>query len=147
MPKQAPKLSPEKSPTQAPEQSCQTQEQKKDPDLPLPFKPDFSKSNGLIAAIAQDNETKQILMLAWMNEEAFEKTLETGEAHYYSRSRKCLWHKGASSGHTQKVHALRLDCDSDALVLLIDQTGGIACHTGACSCFFREWRNGRVSSC
>ena len=75
----------------------------------LAFAPDFSKSGGLIAAVAQDAETLDVLMLAWMNPEAWEKTLETGEAHYYSRSRKCLWHKGGTSGHVQKVKSIRLD--------------------------------------
>ena len=90
----------------------------------LAFAPDFSKSGGLIAAVAQDAETLDVLMLAWMNPEAWEKTLETGEAHYYSRSRKCLWHKGGTSGHVQKVKSIRLDCDGDAVVLLIEQIGG-----------------------
>ena len=101
------------------------------------FTPDFQKGNGLIAAVAQDAETLEVLMLAWMNQEAWEATLATGEAHYYSRSRKELWHKGATSGHIQKVRAIRLDCDSDAVLLLIDQVGA-ACHTGNRSCFFRE---------
>lgn len=101
------------------------------------FNPDFQKGNGLIAAVAQDAGTGEVLMLAWMNQEAWEATLATGEAHYYSRSRKELWHKGATSGHIQKVRAIRLDCDSDAVLLLIDQVGA-ACHTGNRSCFFRE---------
>lgn len=96
----------------------------------LAFAPDFSKSGGLIAAVAQDAETLDVLMLAWMNPEAWEKTLETGEAHYYSRSRKCLWHKGGTSGHVQKVKSIRLDCDGDAVVLLIEQIGGAACMKG-----------------
>ncbi len=86
-------------------------------------------------------------MLAYMNEEAWRKTLETGEAHYWSRSRQELWHKGATSGHVQKVRALRLDCDNDALLLLIDQIGGAACHSGRRSCFYREWQDGRVNLC
>lgn len=90
----------------------------------LAFAPDFSKSGGLIAAVAQDAETLDVLMLAWMNPEAWEKTLETGEAHYYSRSRKCLWHKGGTSGHVQKVKSIRLDCNGDAVVLLIEQSAG-----------------------
>lgn len=113
----------------------------------LAFTPDFSKSGGLIAAVAQDAETLDVLMLAWMNPEAWEKTLETGEAHYYSRSRKSLWHKGGTSGHVQKVKAIRLDCDSDAVVLLIEQVGGAACHEGYRSCFSRERRDGKVSRC
>lgn len=104
----------------------------------LDFTPDFSKSGGLVAAIAQDAETGDVLMLAWMDAEAWAKTLETGEAHYHSRSRNSLWHKGGTSGHVQKVKAVRLDCDSDALVLLIDQIGGAACHEGYRSCFSRE---------
>ena len=113
----------------------------------LAFAPDFSKSGGLIAAVAQDAETLDVLMLAWMNPEAWEKTLETGEAHYYSRSRKCLWHKGGTSGHVQKVKSIRLDCDGDAVVLLIEQIGGAACHEGYRSCFSRELRHGKVSRC
>ncbi len=105
---------------------------------PLVPSPDFEKGGGLIAAIAQDATSKEVLMLAWMNEEAYEKTLESGEAHYFSRSRKCLWHKGATSGHIQKVRSLMLDCDNDALLLLVEQVGGIACHTGVPSCFFQE---------
>ena len=83
------------------------------------IKPDFTKAGGLVAAIAQDAETREVLMLAWMNQEAWERTLETGEAHYYSRSRKSLWHKGGTSGHVQKLKGIRIDCDSDALVLLV----------------------------
>ncbi len=105
---------------------------------PADFCPDFSKSGGLIAAVAQDARTGEILMLAWMNKEAWELTLRTGEAHYWSRSRKTLWHKGESSGNVQKVLAVRLDCDSDAVVLEIEQVGGAACHTGRESCFFRR---------
>ncbi|PZO88914.1 MAG: phosphoribosyl-AMP cyclohydrolase, partial [Micavibrio aeruginosavorus] len=92
--------------------------------------------------IAQDWTTGEILMLAWMNEEAFLKTLETREAHYWSRSRGELWHKGATSGAIQKVHDIRIDCDQDALVLLIEQTGGGACHTGRRSCFYRRVERG-----
>jgi phosphoribosyl-AMP cyclohydrolase len=103
------------------------------------FTPDFGKGNGLVAAIAQDHASGDVLMLAWMNAEAWERTLATGEAHYYSRSRNELWHKGATSGHTQKVRAIRLDCDSDAVLLLIEQVGA-ACHEGYRSCFFRERR-------
>ena len=99
--------------------------------------PDFEKGNGLITAIAQDADNKEVLMLAWMNREAWEATLATGEAHYYSRSRQELWRKGATSGHTQKVREIRIDCDNDAVLLLIDQIGA-ACHTGARSCFFTK---------
>ncbi len=111
----------------------------------MDFTPDFSKSNGLIAAVAQDHVTGEVLMLAWMNEEAWEKTLATGEAHYYSRSRKCLWHKGGTSGNIQKIISIRLDCDSDAVVLRIEQIGGAACHTGARSCFYRELCDGTIT--
>ena len=107
-------------------------------EAPSDFRPDFSKSGGLVAAIAQDARTKDVLMLAWMNEEAWDLTLRTGEAHYWSRSRQKLWHKGESSGNVQKVLAVRLDCDSDALILEIEQIGGAACHTGRASCFFRR---------
>ena len=86
-------------------------------------------------------------MLAYMNEEAWRKTLETGEAHYWSRSRKQLWHKGGTSGHVQKVRALRLDCDSDTALLLVEQIGGAACHTGKRSCFYRELKQGSVREC
>ena len=100
--------------------------------------PDFAKAGGLVPAIAQCVKTRQVLMLAYMNEEAWKKTLETGEAHYWSRSRSTLWHKGGTSGHVQKVQAIRLDCDADAVLLLVEQTGGAACHEGYESCFFRE---------
>ena len=113
----------------------------------LDFTPDFSKSGGLVAAVAQDAETGEVLMLAWMNPEAWEKTLETGEVHYYSRSRKSLWHKGETSGNVQKVRSIRLDCDSDAVLLQIEQVGGAACHEGYRSCFSRELRNGEVRRC
>ena len=115
------------------------------PELNQEFAPDFSR--GLVAAVAQDAETGEVLMLAWMNREAWDKTQETGEAHYYSRSRQCLWHKGGTSGHVQKVRSIRLDCDSDAVLLRIDQTGA-ACHEGYRSCFFREReKDGRVRLC
>jgi phosphoribosyl-AMP cyclohydrolase len=94
--------------------------------------------NGLVPAIAQDAESGKILMMAWMNREALERTAQTHEAHYWSRSRQALWHKGESSGHTQKVLELRLDCDADVIILQIEQVGGIACHTGRESCFYRR---------
>jgi phosphoribosyl-AMP cyclohydrolase len=94
--------------------------------------------NGLVPAIAQDAETGEVLMFAWMNREALAKTAELGEAVYFSRSRRKLWHKGEESGHTQKVREIRTDCDSDVVLLKIDQTGGIACHTGRRSCFFNR---------
>ena len=86
-------------------------------------------------------------MLAYMNEEAWQKTLQTGEAHYWSRSRSQLWHKGATSGNVQKVRSVRLDCDSDAILLLVEQEGGAACHTGRRSCFYREWKDGSLREC
>jgi phosphoribosyl-AMP cyclohydrolase len=93
---------------------------------------------GLIAAIAQDHQTNDILMLAWMNQEAFNKTLETRQAHYWSRSRQELWHKGATSGHVQYVQEILIDCDQDAVILKINQSGERACHTGRKSCFYRK---------
>ncbi len=98
--------------------------------------------DGLVPAIAQDAETGRVLMFAWMNRESLQLTVQKNEAVYYSRSRKKLWHKGEESGHTQKIKSLRLDCDGDVIVLQIEQTGGIACHTGRESCFYREYRDG-----
>ena len=92
---------------------------------------------GLIPAIAQDAEDGAILMMAWMNQQSLRCTVETGEAHYWSRSRQQLWHKGATSGHLQKLRSIYYDCDADALLLKIEQIGGIACHTGVRSCFFQ----------
>lgn len=97
--------------------------------------------DGLVPAIAQDAETGRVLMFAWMNRESLQLTVEKNEAVYYSRSRKKLWHKGEESGHTQKIKSLRLDCDGDVIILQIEQTGGIACHTGRESCFYREYRD------
>lgn len=94
-------------------------------------------SSGLIPAIAQDRQTGRILMMAWMNAEALALTASSMTAVYYSRSRSQLWHKGETSGHTQQVHEIRLDCDGDVIVLLVTQIGGIACHTGRESCFYR----------
>lgn len=111
------------------------------------FTPDFAKCGGLLPVITQCATSGEVLMLAYMNEEAFQKTLESGEAHYFSRSRNSLWHKGGTSGHVQKVRAMRLDCDNDALLLLVEQIGGAACHTGYRSCFYRERKNDRVSEC
>jgi len=93
---------------------------------------------GLIPAIAQDCLDGAVLMLAWMNREAIERSLASGEVHYWSRSRQELWHKGASSGHFQRLRGLRYDCDADVLLLSIEQVGDVACHTGARSCFFEE---------
>jgi phosphoribosyl-AMP cyclohydrolase len=105
---------------------------------------DFSKGNGLVTAIAQDATTGEILMLANMNEDSFAMTLELGEAVYWSRSRKKLWHKGEESGNVQKVKELFIDCDGDAILLKIEQIGGAACHTGKRSCFFRKLEDGSV---
>jgi len=98
--------------------------------------------DGLIAAVAQDANSGRVLTVAWMNREALEKTAATREAVYWSRSRRKLWRKGEESGHVQKVRELRLDCDSDAILLQVEQVGGIACHTGRESCFYRKLENG-----
>jgi len=103
---------------------------------------DFTKSGGLVTAIAQDDDTGEILMVAHMNPESFERTLETGEVHYWSRSRGELWHKGESSGHVQILKSLSIDCDGDAVLLRVEQRGGAACHTGRRSCFFRKSEGG-----
>jgi phosphoribosyl-AMP cyclohydrolase len=95
-------------------------------------------SSGLVPAIAQDAASGRILMVAWMNREALALTRKTGFAHYWSRSRGRLWRKGEESGHLQQVREIRLDCDEDVILLLIEQAGGIACHTGRASCFFRR---------
>ena len=97
---------------------------------------------GLIAVVTQDAKTGRVLTLAWMNREALAQTVERGEAVYWSRSRKRLWRKGEESGHVQKIVELRLDCDADALLLKVEQAGGIACHTGRASCFFRKLEDG-----
>ncbi len=99
--------------------------------------------DGLVPAIAQDAQTGRVLMFAWMNRESLALTAEKNEAVYYSRSRQKLWHKGEESGHTQKVKSLRLDCDGDVIVMAIEQVGGIACHTGRQSCFYKELQDGR----
>ena len=98
--------------------------------------------NGLVPAIAQDARSGRVLTLAWMNRDALARTVETGEAHYWSRSRAKLWRKGEQSGHVQKVKSLRLDCDEDVILLEVEQEGGIACHTGRESCFFRRFEDG-----
>ena len=98
-------------------------------------------AEGLVPAIAQDADNGEILMMAWMNRETLRETLETGRAVYWSRSRKARWRKGDSSGHIQELIELRLDCDGDALLLMVRQTGP-ACHTGARSCFFRKAKDG-----
>jgi phosphoribosyl-AMP cyclohydrolase len=95
-------------------------------------------ADGLVAAIAQDATTHKVLTLAWMSRDALARTVDTREAHYWSRSRSRLWRKGESSSHVQRVREIRLDCDGDALVLVVEQEGGIACHTGHERCFFRR---------
>jgi phosphoribosyl-AMP cyclohydrolase len=102
---------------------------------------DFDKTGGLIPAIAQDADTGEVLMLAYMNQEAFEETLACGNAVYYSRSRKKLWKKGETSGHVQKVREIRVDCDNDTVLLKVTQVGGAACHKGYKSCFYKVIEN------
>lgn len=106
--------------------------------------PDFDKAGGLVPAIAQDADSGEVLMLAWMNPEAWEETLRSGRAVYYSRSRKRLWRKGEESGHVQEVVEIRLDCDTDTVLLKVRQIGGAACHEGYKSCFYRAVRNGQL---
>ncbi|MCX6868494.1 MAG: phosphoribosyl-AMP cyclohydrolase [Verrucomicrobia bacterium] len=103
----------------------------------LDFSPKFD-SNGLIPALAMDASTREPLMLAYMNEESLRRTLEIGEAVYWSRSRQEFWHKGATSGHIQRIVEIRTDCDQDALILMVEQVGAGACHTGRGSCFYRK---------
>ena len=98
----------------------------------------FDKAGGLVPAIAQDADTGEVLMLAWMNRAAYEETLRTGRACYYSRSRGKLWRKGEESGHVQEVREVLVDCDADTVLLKVRQVGGAACHEGYASCFFRE---------
>lgn len=105
---------------------------------------DFSKGNGLVTAIAQDADSGEILMVANMNEESLARSLELGEAVYWSRSRQKLWHKGEESGNTQTLRGLYIDCDGDAILLKVEQRGGAACHTGKRSCFFRQIDNGEL---
>ena len=93
---------------------------------------------GLVPAIAQDARSKQVLMVAWMNREALQETVDTGRAVYFSRSRSRLWRKGEESGHVQHVKEIRLDCDADVILLQVEQIGGIACHTGRAHCFYRK---------
>lgn len=99
-------------------------------------------SDGLVPVIAQDAADGRVLMLAWMNREALQKTLDGGEAVYWSRSRNRLWHKGESSGNTQRVVDVALDCDGDTILLQVEQRGGVACHTGRRSCFYQHWVEG-----
>ena len=105
---------------------------------------DFEKSGGLVPAIAQDAATGQVLMLAWMNREAYEETLRTGRACYYSRSRGRLWRKGEESGNVQEVREVYLDCDADTVLLKVHQVGDAACHEGYASCFFRRVEGDRL---
>jgi len=99
-------------------------------------------ANGLVAAVAQDADSKRVLTVAWMNRDALAATAAEGRAVYWSRSRRKLWRKGEESGHVQQVREIRLDCDADAVVLLVEQIGGIACHTGRVSCFYRRLVDG-----
>jgi phosphoribosyl-AMP cyclohydrolase len=99
--------------------------------------------DGLVAVVTQDFSSDRVLTVAWMNREALQKTAETNEAVYWSRSRKKLWRKGEESGYVQKVREVRIDCDADAVLLKVEQVGGIACHTGRESCFFRKLENGK----
>jgi phosphoribosyl-AMP cyclohydrolase len=108
------------------------------------IKLDFKKTGGLIPAIAQDAATGDVLMMAYINEESWQKTLETGEVHYWSRSRQELWHKGGTSGHVQKVKAIYVDCDDDTVLFKVEQLGGAACHTGMRSCFYRRVQDGEL---
>lgn len=109
---------------------------KSEQDESVELRPKFD-ANGLIAAIAQDADTSEVLMLAWMNAEALQATMDTGQATYYSRSRQALWRKGETSGHTQAVQSLYIDCDQDAVLMKVKQIGA-ACHTGRKGCFYRR---------
>lgn len=104
----------------------------------MKLEPDFDKRGGLVVAVAQDADTGEILMVAYMNRQAWETTLATGNACYWSTSRNRLWIKGESSGHVQEVKEIRIDCDADAVLLKVKQRGGVACHEGYPSCFFRK---------
>jgi phosphoribosyl-AMP cyclohydrolase len=99
-------------------------------------------ANGLVPVIAQDYQTGKVLMFAWMNREALQLTNDIKQAVYWSRSRNKLWRKGEESGHTQKIHEIRVDCDEDVILLSVEQIGGIACHTGRHNCFFKKLENG-----
>ena len=107
---------------------------------------DFSKGDGLLPAIVQDDETGKVLMLAYINQASWEKTLRTGEAHYWSRSRQELWHKGRTSGNVQKIKEIYVDCDHDTVLFRVEQIGGAACHKGYESCFHKKVnRHGQVN--
>ena len=105
---------------------------------------DFDKAGGLVAAVAQDAATGEVLMVAWMNAEAFAETVRTRRAVYFSRSRNRLWRKGEESGNVQEVQSIHVDCDADAVLLKVTQVGGAACHTGRPSCFYREVVDGEL---
>lgn len=107
--------------------------------------PDFEKKEGLVPAIVQDYKTKEVLMLAYMNRESWLRTLETGKATYWSRSRNTLWVKGETSGNIQLVKDVLIDCDSDTVLLKVEQIGGAACHTGYNTCFYRKLSGGKVA--
>ena len=102
------------------------------------IKLDFSKGNGLLPAIAQDYKSGRVLMLAYINQASWQKTLESGDAHYWSRSRRELWHKGGTSGNVQKIKEIYVDCDNDTVVFKVEQVGGAACHLGYESCFHKK---------
>jgi len=106
---------------------------------------DFKKTGGLIPAIAQDYQTGEILMLAYINEAAFQQTLSSGKATYWSRSRQELWTKGLTSGHVQLIKEIRIDCDNDAVLYKVEQVGGAACHTGHRSCFYKLIENDEIT--
>ena len=110
------------------------------------FDPDFNKGGGILPAVVQDDETGEVLMLAYMNRDAWLKTLETGKATFWSRSGNSLWLKGETSGHFQLVREVRMDCDDDTILLKVNQIGGAACHTGYRSCFYRKLVNGVVEN-
>ncbi len=113
-------------------------------DFELDFKLDFKKGKGLIPAIAQDCNTGEVLMLAYMNQASFNETLASGKATYFSRSRQSLWKKGETSGHVQQVKEIRVDCDQDTILLKVEQVGGAACHKGYKSCFFKQIENNEL---
>lgn len=107
---------------------------------------DFAKAGGLVAAVAQDADTREVLMVAWMNADAFAETVRTRRAVYFSRSRNKLWRKGEESGNVQEVREIRVDCDADAVLVLVKQVGGAACHEGYPSCFFRTLTDGELEA-
>ena len=114
------------------------------PALPAQLDSDLLfNADGLIPAVAQQHDTGEVLMMAWMNRASIAETLQTGQVCYWSRSRQAFWRKGESSGHTQRLHEMRYDCDGDTILLLVDQTGA-ACHTNRRSCFYRAVRDGTV---